>query len=69
MALARDQAAEHRRLFDHYRALHAEIDPDDTVRAQSRSRILELGIAHEQAYVDFWTALAEEPDRVATSGE
>lgn len=64
VALARRQAAEHRRWLDRYRAMHAEIDPADTVRAQSRSRILELGIGHEQAYVDFWTELADHPDRI-----
>ncbi len=67
VALARNQATEHRRLLDHYRTLRADIDPGDTVRAQSRSRIIELGIGHEQAYVDFWTELAENPDRIATS--
>ncbi|MEU6562366.1 PadR family transcriptional regulator [Nocardia nova] len=63
VALAHRQAAEHRRWLDRYRTLHAEIDPHDSVRAQSRSRILELGIAHEQAQADFWTALAAHPDR------
>ncbi|NKY86627.1 PadR family transcriptional regulator [Nocardia veterana] len=63
VALARQQAAEHRHWLDRYRALRDDIDPDDTVRSQSRSRILELGIGHEQAYVDFWSELAERPDR------
>ncbi|WP_227982531.1 PadR family transcriptional regulator [Nocardia spumae] len=62
VALARQQAAEHRGWLDRYRALLAAIDPDDTVRARSRSRVLELGIGHEQAQVDFWTALAEDPE-------
>ncbi|MBF6176339.1 PadR family transcriptional regulator [Nocardia blacklockiae] len=63
VALARGQAAEHRRLLELYRGLQAEIDPDDSVRAESRSRILELAVRHEQAYVDFWTDLARDPRR------
>ncbi|MFJ1455062.1 PadR family transcriptional regulator [Nocardia sp. N2S4-5] len=61
--LARSQAAEHRRWLDLYRRLRHEIDPDDRVRAESRSRILELAVRHEQAYVDFWAELAHNPDR------
>lgn len=58
VGLAKSQAAEHRRLLELYRSLHAQIDPADEVRAVSRARILSLGIAHEQAYVEFWEGLA-----------
>lgn len=63
VALANAQAAEHRRWLEEYRGLHAAIDPNDSVRAESRARILELGILHEQAYVDFWEGLARRPKR------
>lgn len=62
VGLARAQAAEHRRWLDLYRKLRAEIDPGDTVGAVSRARILQLGIGHEQAYVEFWEELAAHPD-------
>ncbi|MFB7723918.1 PadR family transcriptional regulator [Nocardia sp. NPDC056100] len=62
VALANKQAAEHRRWLELYRKLHAEIDPADSERAVSRGRILQLGIKHERAYVDFWEDLAAHPD-------
>ncbi|WP_406268204.1 PadR family transcriptional regulator [Nocardia sp. NBC_00881] len=62
LALAESQAAEHRRLLDLYRSLHAEIDRTDRSRAASRARTLRLGILHEQAYVEFWEDLAADPD-------
>lgn len=68
IALADDQAARHLHWLDQYRALQAEIDPADSVRAESRSRILELAIKHEQAYVDFWEALARNPTRSPAAG-
>ncbi len=63
VALAHDQAAEHRRWLELYRRLRAEIDPDDNARAESRSRILELAVTHEQGYVEFWEGLAQRPNR------
>ncbi|WP_024804724.1 hypothetical protein [Nocardia sp. BMG51109] len=48
---------------DLYRTLQDEIDPDDSIRAESRSRILELAAEHEQAYVDFWAEPARDPHR------
>jgi len=62
VALADSQAAEHRRLLELYRALRAESDPADKIRAVSRARILRLGILHEQAYVEFWEDLAADPE-------
>ncbi|MBB5917163.1 DNA-binding PadR family transcriptional regulator [Nocardia transvalensis] len=63
VALAHSQAREHRHWLELYRTLHGEIDPDDSARAESRSRILELGIEHELAYVRFWEDLARNPRR------
>ncbi|MFE3446131.1 PadR family transcriptional regulator [Nocardia sp. NPDC059180] len=63
VALARNQAAEHRRWLDRYRELYDGIDRSGgDVRAVSRARILQLGIGHEQAYVDFWEELAADPE-------
>jgi DNA-binding PadR family transcriptional regulator len=59
-ALARTQAAQHREWLDSYRKLRAELDPS-RADALSRSRLLELGILHEQAYVTFWESLADNP--------
>ena len=64
VALARAQAAQHRRWRDTYLQHRADTDASDGVEALSRSRILRLGILHEQAYVDFWEWLAANPDRV-----
>lgn len=62
VALAREQAALHRRWLADYRERRASLDPSDEVRLTSRARILKLGIMHEQAYVEFWEHLAEHPD-------
>jgi DNA-binding PadR family transcriptional regulator len=63
ITLARAQAARHRRWLDLYRSLRADLDPSsDDVRLVSRARLLKLGLLHEQAYVDFWEALADQPD-------
>jgi DNA-binding PadR family transcriptional regulator len=59
-ALARTQAAQHSEWLEAYENLRAEVDPS-RADAVSRTRLLELGILHEQAYVDFWTALAKNP--------
>lgn len=67
VALARGQAAEHRRWLELYRELYAEIDLDDSVRAVSRARVLRLGIMHEQAYVDYWEELAANPEQAPGS--
>ncbi|MBB4890530.1 PadR family transcriptional regulator [Streptomyces netropsis] len=58
-ALARTQAARHRQWADAYRQRLADLDPADPATA-SRTRLLELGIRHEQNYVDFWETLAAE---------
>ncbi|TDD88906.1 PadR family transcriptional regulator [Actinomadura darangshiensis] len=60
VALARRQAAQHRHWLDLYRERRAGLDLADV----SRARILKLGILHEQAYVDFWEALAADPHRL-----
>lgn len=60
-ALAGTQADQHRGWLATYRRLRAEIDPD-APDALARSRLLDLGIGHEQAYVAFWEALAKEGD-------
>ncbi|MFB4314858.1 PadR family transcriptional regulator [Actinomadura sp. 21ATH] len=64
VALAREQATQHRYWLEVYRSLRAELDPSDDARLVSRARILKLGIMHEQAYVDFWESLATDPDRL-----
>jgi DNA-binding PadR family transcriptional regulator len=61
-ALARTQADQHRSWLETYRKRRAEITPD-APDALARSRVLDLGIGHEQAYVKFWEALANEGDR------
>ncbi|GAA2168108.1 PadR family transcriptional regulator [Actinomadura napierensis] len=61
VALAREQAALHRRWLETYRERRARLDPSDEARLTSRARILKLGILHERAYVDFWEHLAEHP--------
>jgi len=68
VALANGQAAEHRRWLELYRDMHTAIDSDDSSRAESRARILELGLMHEQAYVDFWESLAQRPTRSPGGG-
>jgi DNA-binding PadR family transcriptional regulator len=65
-ALAAAQAAQHREWLALYQARRAAIDPADEA-ALSRSRLLALGILHEQAYVTFWESLAANPDQVAPS--
>ncbi|TLF73280.1 PadR family transcriptional regulator [Nocardia cyriacigeorgica] len=66
VGLARHQAAEHRRWLDHYRELYDGIDRSGAdVRAVARARILQLGIGHEQAYVQFWEELAADPEGFA----
>ncbi|WP_405496180.1 PadR family transcriptional regulator [Nocardia sp. NBC_00511] len=67
VALAHDQAAQHREWLELYRELYAELGADDSVREVSRARILRLGMAHEQAYVDYWEELAAHPDGPARS--
>jgi DNA-binding PadR family transcriptional regulator len=59
--LARTQVDQHRGWLGTYRRLRAEIDPA-APDALARSRLLDLGIGHEQAYVAFWEALANEED-------
>jgi DNA-binding PadR family transcriptional regulator len=61
-ALARTQADQHRGWLETYRKLRAEIalDAPDSL---ARARLLDLGLRHEQSYVDFWEALADEGDR------
>jgi DNA-binding PadR family transcriptional regulator len=57
-ALARTQAAQHREWLDRYRKRRAEIDPEQP-DALARTRLIDLGILHEQAYVTFWEELAK----------
>lgn len=55
--LARQQAAQHREWHGQYRAMLDGLDPTGP-DALARSRLLTLGLAHEQTYVDFWQSLA-----------
>jgi DNA-binding PadR family transcriptional regulator len=55
--LARTQVAQHGEWLAQYRKLRAELDPSGT-DTLARARLLDLGIRHEQAYVDFWSALS-----------
>ncbi|MFI6845642.1 PadR family transcriptional regulator [Kitasatospora sp. NPDC050467] len=57
--LALTQAARHRKWADDYRRRLADLDPADPA-TPSRARLLDLGVRHEQNYVDFWEALAAE---------
>jgi DNA-binding PadR family transcriptional regulator len=61
--LARAQESRHRELLDLYRTRRAALDPTDAA-TRSRSRLLALGILHEQAQVTFWAALAANPDNL-----
>jgi DNA-binding PadR family transcriptional regulator len=65
--LARAQADRHRDLLTVYRERRAALSPDDPATV-SRSRILALGILHEQAQAEFWTAVAADPRRVDSPG-
>ncbi|HKS46903.1 MAG TPA: PadR family transcriptional regulator [Amycolatopsis sp.] len=56
-ALARQQAAQHREWLELYRNQLAENDPARP-DALARARLLDVGIRHERAYVDFWEELA-----------
>jgi DNA-binding PadR family transcriptional regulator len=64
VALARAQAAQHRRWLDRYASMRADLDPSDGTRHLSRSRILKLAVMHEQNYVDFWESLAADPQQL-----
>ncbi|WP_144592045.1 PadR family transcriptional regulator [Amycolatopsis rhizosphaerae] len=64
--LAAEQAARHREWLELYRKLRAEIDRDRP-DAVSRARLLDLGIRHEEAYVDFWSAMASTPANRSSS--
>jgi DNA-binding PadR family transcriptional regulator len=55
--LAREQLAQHSTWLELYKKRRAEIDPA-SADATARTRLLDLGILHEQAYVDFWTTLS-----------
>lgn len=59
--LAQTQARQHRELIEQYRRLRAEFDPEDGA-AESRDRMLSLGIVHEQAYAAFWETIAAAGD-------
>lgn len=61
IALARGQAARHEELLGDYQERRAAIDPADPI-AESRSRVLELGIVHEGAQAAFWRLLATADD-------
>lgn len=64
-ALAREQTSAHRGWRDRYQHQLATLDPTapDT---PARTRLLTLGILHEQAYVTFWETLETDPNRPAT---
>jgi DNA-binding PadR family transcriptional regulator len=64
VALAREQAKQHRYWLDLYSGRRAELARSGEGRLESRARILRLGILHEQAYVDFWESLAADPGRL-----
>jgi DNA-binding PadR family transcriptional regulator len=55
-ALARVQAANHRKLLSDYEHLQADLDPADAATA-SRSIMLRYGILHEEAHARFWESL------------
>ncbi len=59
--LAAAQAAKHRQWRDTYIDQRSRLDPDapDTL---ARTRLLTLGIAHENGYVTFWETLAAAPN-------
>ncbi len=59
--LAAAQAAQHHDLLNGYRERRAELDPDDPA-TRARSRLLTLGMRHEQAHAEFWRAVAADPD-------
>ncbi|PBC66187.1 PadR family transcriptional regulator [Streptomyces sp. TLI_235] len=65
--LAEAQAAQHRRWLGTYREMQAHLDPHapDT---PARTRLLTLGIAHEQSYVTFWESLAADPNGTGAPG-
>lgn len=56
--LAAAQADAHREWLDTYRATLADLDPDDP-GAESRTRVLAIGVLHEESYVRFWSTLAD----------
>ena len=56
-ALAHEQVTQHSEWLELYKRRRAEIEPD-SADALARARLLDLGIMHEQAYVDFWTRLS-----------
>jgi len=57
--LARAQAARHRTWLHEYREQLAGLDPE-APDAPARTRLLTLGIRHEQNYIDFWQSVAAE---------
>jgi DNA-binding PadR family transcriptional regulator len=65
--LAAAQAAKHRQWRDTYVDLRSRLDPGapDTL---ARTRLLTLGIAHENSYVAFWETLAAAPDGTGDAG-
>ncbi|MEV0369811.1 PadR family transcriptional regulator [Streptomyces sp. NPDC050636] len=64
VALATQQAAQHRKWLTHYQSLRAELEPAEDSRQSARARLLRLGVLHEQTYVDFWESLAADPERL-----
>lgn len=56
--LARTQLAQHTGWLEQYRRQRAGLDPS-SADAVARTRLLDLGIRHEQAYVDYWSTLAD----------
>ncbi|MCP2336614.1 PadR family transcriptional regulator [Actinomadura rupiterrae] len=54
-ALAGAQVAEHEKWLARYKDLRASLAPDDL----ARQRLLDLGIAHEASYVEYWKSLLD----------
>jgi DNA-binding PadR family transcriptional regulator len=63
VALARSRTAQHRGWLELYRSRRAALDPGEPATV-ARSRLLALGILHQQVYVDFWERLAADPARL-----
>jgi DNA-binding PadR family transcriptional regulator len=57
--LARAQAARHHAWLREYREQLADLDPEAS-DTPTRTRLLTLGMRHEQNYIDFWQSVAAE---------
>lgn len=66
--LAAAQAARHRQLVDTYRERLGRLDRKDPA-SKARTRLLLLGLRHEEAHAEFWQAVASDPDAQLRSQE